>query len=46
MIDFKGVHYPKSVILHAVFSTFATPFPTATLRRSSQSAALVSTTPL
>ncbi|VVT00593.1 hypothetical protein RV134_210148 [Roseovarius sp. EC-HK134] len=38
VIAFKGVHYPKSVILHAVSSTSATPSPTVTWRRSWQSA--------
>jgi hypothetical protein len=32
-IDFKCSHYPKDVILHAVFSMSATLFHTATFRK-------------
>ncbi len=34
MIDFKGAHYPRSVILFTVYSTYATVSPTATWKRS------------
>jgi len=33
-IDIKRVHYPKAVVLHAVFFTSVTPCPVETLRRS------------
>ncbi len=32
-IDFKGSHFPKSVILYAVSSMFVIPFPNVTFKK-------------
>ncbi len=33
-VDFKGAHFPKSVIVHAVFFYVRYPFPIVNCRRS------------
>jgi len=33
MIGFKGAHFPKDIILHAVFSMSSMPFPIETLKK-------------
>ena len=44
-IDFKGRHYPKSVILYAVYPYIAMQFPTGILKRSWQNGTLMLTMP-
>ncbi len=39
-IDFKGAHFPKNVILYAVFFTYAIPSPIVTYRKFWLNAAL------
>lgn len=45
MISFKGAHFPKDIILHAVFSMSGMPFPIETLKKFWKKGALKWITP-
>jgi len=45
MINFKGKHYPKDVILFAVYFMSVTPFPITISRRSLRNEASMWITP-
>jgi len=40
MVSFKGAHYPKDIILHAVFLMSDMPFLIATLKKFQRKGAL------